>query len=317
MGKYFQVDGKKLHQQYKDHLSGFKQWKQLSHAEDWMLFPKNLGPFLSIDETALSQGELYTIIINKQAHGKKGSIVAMVKGTSANDVIKVLRRIPQKDREMVKEVTLDMAPSMEKIIASSFSKAIQVTDRFHVQKLVYDAVQEIRIKYRWEAIELENIKIQNARKTGKKYVPEELKNGDTLKQLLARSRYLLFKNCQKWTNSQEQRALILFQKYPLLEKVYNLAMRLGQIFSNSASKTEAFNKLAFWFKEVEDLDLKSFQTVLRSFQMHYETILNFFNNRSTNAAAESFNAKIKSLRAASRGVSDVSFFLFRLAKLYA
>lgn len=282
-----------------------------------MLFPQNLGPCLSIDETALTQGEFYTIIINKQAHGKKGAIVAMVKGTWANDVIKVLRRIPQKDREVVKEVTLDMAPNMEKVITSSFPKAVQVTDRFHVQKLAYDAVQEIRIKYCWGAIKLENNRILNARKTGNKYVPEELENGDTLKQLLARSRYLLFKSCNNWTNSQEQRALILFQKYPLLEKVYNLAMRLGQIFSYSASKTEAFNKLAFWFKDVEDLNLKSFQTVLRSFQMHYDTILNFFNNGSTNAAAESFNAKTKSLRAASRGVSDVSFFLFRLAKLYA
>ena len=38
---------------------------------------------------------------------------------------------------------------------------------------------------------------------------------------------------------------------------------------------------------------------------------------STNAAVESFNAKIKQFRAAIRGVVDVKFFLFRLAKIYA
>ncbi|MGX5858538.1 transposase [Dyadobacter jiangsuensis] len=43
----------------------------------------------------------------------------------------------------------------------------------------------------------------------------------------------------------------------------------------------------------------------------------FFNNRSTNASAESFNAKIKAFRSSSRGVRDVRFFLFRLSKLYA
>ena len=51
--------------------------------------------------------------------------------------------------------------------------------------------------------------------------------------------------------------------------------------------------------------------------MHYEKILNFFDKRSTNAASESFNAKIKAFRAQFRGVKDKEFFLFRLSKLYA
>ncbi|MGY0426465.1 MAG: transposase [Polaribacter sp.] len=46
-------------------------------------------------------------------------------------------------------------------------------------------------------------------------------------------------------------------------------------------------------------------------------MLNFFNNRSTNANAESFNAKIKLFRANLRGVTDITFFLFRLHKLFA
>ncbi|MDP2188422.1 MAG: transposase, partial [Sphingobacteriaceae bacterium] len=37
----------------------------------------------------------------------------------------------------------------------------------------------------------------------------------------------------------------------------------------------------------------------------------------TNASAESFNAKIKAFRAQFRGVRDINFFLFRIAKLYA
>ncbi len=61
---------------------------------------------------------------------------------------------------------------------------------------------------------------------------------------------------------------------------------------------------------------KSFNTISRTIQMHYETILNYFNNRSTNAS-ESFNAKIKEFRAQFRGVKDVEFFLFRLTKIYA
>jgi hypothetical protein len=40
---------------------------------------------------------------------------------------------------------------------------------------------------------------------------------------------------------------------------------------------------------------------------HYRNILNFFENRSTNASAESFDAKLKAFRAYLRGVRDISF----------
>ena len=48
-----------------------------------------------------------------------------------------------------------------------------------------------------------------------------------------------------------------------------------------------------------------------------ETILNYFDNRTTNASAESFNARIKLFRANQKGVRDTKFFLFRITKLYA
>ncbi|MCI7293191.1 MAG: transposase, partial [Butyricimonas virosa] len=50
---------------------------------------------------------------------------------------------------------------------------------------------------------------------------------------------------------------------------------------------------------------------------HSTRILNFFNNRSTNASAEAFNAKLKDFRAQFRGVLDIKFFLFRVAKIFA
>jgi hypothetical protein len=61
---FYQLDGKRIEEQYVSHLSGFGQWDQLDHAQDWILFPDNIGPYLSIDETCLSQGELYTVITN-------------------------------------------------------------------------------------------------------------------------------------------------------------------------------------------------------------------------------------------------------------
>ena len=317
LGHYFQIDGKQLQEQYKEHISDYNGWEQKDHADEWMLFPKNVSPYLSIDETALSNGELYTIVTNKGAKGRKGAIVAMIKGTVAEDIISVLKKIPERLRKKVQEVTMDMAANMQLAIRRCFTNAHRVIDRFHVQKLAYDAVQECRIKYRWEALDAENEAIKQAKRNKTIFRGEVLSNGDTLKQLLARSRYLLFKHHSKWTQVQKNRAELLFERYPELKKAYKLSLRLGEIFKVCKSKEQAFKRLALWYNDVEDSAIEAFRTVSRSIQAHYLSILNFFTNRSTNASAESFNAKVKAFRATSRGVRDVKFFLFRLSKIYA
>jgi transposase len=220
----------------------------------------------------------------------------MVKGTKAETVIKILHKTPLKHRKKVKEVTLDMAGNMGLIVKKFFPNATLVIDRFHVQKLALDALQEIRIKHRWEAIDTENDAIEYARNKAVKHSPKVLSNGDTLKQLLARSRYLLYKSSSKWADNQVQRAAILFEEYPELEKAYQLCQNLSWIFNNTKDKTSALIRLAKWNEKVRQAKFKSFNTIARTMSIHYQNILNYFDNRSTNASAESFNAKIKALR---------------------
>ena len=233
MDKLFGLNGKKLQRQYKNHLSNFNNWKQKRRAKEWLVYPQNMGEYLSIDETSLSDGELYTLLTNKAAKGKKGSIVGIIAGTKAADIMKVLRKIPEPKRKMVKEVTLDMAANMELAIKKSFPWAKRVTDRFHVQKLAWDAVQEMRIKYRWEALDQESDAIELAKAKGTPYKPDILSNGDTLKQLLARSRYVLYKRPVNWSKSQAERATLLFERYPDIEMAFLLGLKLAKIYDKT------------------------------------------------------------------------------------
>lgn len=315
--KHYYINGDHFGQQYKEHLSDYHQWNQKSHAQEWMLFPENLGSRLSLDETSLSNGELYTILTNKAAKGQKGVLVAMVKGTKAESVIEVLTQIPKRLRDNVEEVTLDMANSMNLVVKYCFGKATKVIDRFHVQKLAYDALQEMRIKHRWDAINEETNAIDNARWEKTEYVPFRFDNGDTKKQLLARSRYLLFKSADKWSDSQKARAKILFAQYPDIKQAFGLTHSLRLIFSITKDKRVAYTKLAKWYNDVTESGFKAFNTISATIYSHYKEILNFFDNRSTNASAESFNAKLKAFRSNLRGVRDITFFLFRVAKIYA
>lgn len=315
--RYFHIDGDQFERQYKEHLSGYDSWTEKEHAQEWLLFPENIGPYLSIDETSISKGELYTLVTNKEAHGGKGSLVAIVKGVKSEDVINVLEKLPEEKLQEVKEVTLDLSDSMRKIVRRCFTSATRVIDRFHVQKLACDAVQEIRVGHRWEAIQEDTDAREEAKGTGRKYEPHCFENGDTRKELLARSRYLLFKSADKWSEGQKERARILFREYPDIERAYGLCHSLRMIFNKRSVKAGARTNLARWYRDVEESGFDSFNTIAATIYEHNDEILNFYNRRATNAAAESFNAKIKAFRAQLRGVVDGKFFLFRVMKLYA
>ncbi len=311
------MDGALYERQYREHLSGYRSWEQLPHATDWILFEKNIGSYVGIDEVALSRGELYTVLINKAAKGKKGSIIAIIKGTDAKTVCDVLLKLSRRRRFQVREITMDMAPNMELIAKTCFPAAKRVIDRFHVQQLAFEAVQQMRIKARWQALDKEAIDMAVAKAKGQKYIAPTFENGDSLKQLLARSRYLLFKKESLWTASQKQRAEILFREYPDIKKAYYLSMQLGLIYHQAKTKDVALTRLARWYDQVDKSGFLSFGTIARTIQSHYLNIINFFDKRSTNAASESFNAKIKAFREQFRGVRDKAFFLFRLSKLFA
>ncbi len=315
--EFYLIDGHQFEKQYKEVLSGYKDWDQFEHAESWLLFPENIGISLAIDETSLSNGELYTIVTNRDKHGKSGCLVAVIAGTKAEDVWEVLDKIDEQERNKVEEVTLDLSDSMRKIVRHCFPKAKRVIDRFHIQKLACDAVQQMRIAYRWDAIQEANDEMEDAKLSGTKYIPNVLPNGDTKKELLARSRYLLFKSAEQWTDTQKQRAAILFEQYPKLRTAYSLSHSLRMIFARNTIKDAARLSMAKWYNKVEEAGFHSFNVIAATFYEHYEDILNFYNNRSSNAAAESFNAKIKLFRANLRGVADKRFFLFRISKLYA
>ena len=129
--------------------------------------------------------------------------------------------------------------------------------------------------------------------------------------------FLLFKSANNWTKRQKIRASILFEEYPDIKEAYGLCHSLRMIFSKNTIKDVARLAMARLNNKIEVAGLHSFNVIAATFYEHYDEILNFYNNRSSNALAECFNAKIKLFRANLRGVADKKFFLFRIANLFA
>ena len=284
---------------------------------------------MSLDETCLSNGDVYTILTDKAAHGGKGALAAMVRGVASDTVSAILRKVPLEQRLKVKTVTTDLSSAMMLTVRNVFPGASLVNDRFHVQQLISEAVDQLRIRHRWEVLDAENKAIREHRQKRKEakskeerdligqWEPERMENGETMPQIMARSRHIILKHKSKWNEQQQARAKILFVRFPDLKTAYNLFLKLVTIFNRKSDASVARLDLARWYNEVSAFGSNEFNKVLETFENHNDTIINYFERRLTNASAESFNAKIKAFRTQFRGVGDIKFFMFRLSTLYS
>ena len=305
------VNGKYFAEQYRNRISGYTEWREAELGCGFYFNANNIGPYMSLDETCLSNGEVWTFLTNKDGHGGRGTLAAAIPGTKSDEITTILIGAMGKSvRRRVKEVTCDLSPSMMLIAAEVFYNAHVVNDRFHVQQVYNEAVDEIRIDIRRQLIAEDNSR-------DKSETPITYSNGETMRQILARSKHTLMMSQNKWTDIQRHRANILFKHYPILKTAYHLAMELRQIFNAKISPTKAMGRMNKWYEKVMALGNNNFRSVIKTFKNHATTILNYFRRRATNASAEAFNSKVKIFRSQMRGVRDRDFFIFRLVKLYA
>jgi transposase len=344
LGRFYHIKGSEVERYYKYHLSDYTSWAQKEHSTDWVLEAQNIGEHLSIDETQLC-GDVYTILSNKDGKGKKGTLVAIVKGTRSDVVSQIIKKIPTEQLDKVKEVTMDFSDSMRSIAEQCFPHAIIVIDHFHIMQRLGEALEELRLKYKRQAVtenkkaaaeftKNEVIKAQHRkyyRKNHKKnpketrgrkrirkraYKPIVLSNGDTKVELHTRSRNLLSQDADKWGEHKKERARLLFELHPELREAYSLICHLRAIFKKHSSVAEAKTKLKAWYNDVGKCTLREVKSARDCIKSRQDHILNFFINRSTNAAAESLNSKMKGFRAQLHGIADIPFFMFRLSKIF-
>ena len=346
VGRFYKVDGNRLERAYKDHLSNFKDWAQKDHADKWVLLSQNLGKHLSIDETMLCK-DLFTFLTNKDGHGRRGSLIAVVKGTTSEEVVKHLMKLSEDKRLAVEEVTMDFSYSMFSIVSQAFPNATIVIDCFHVMMRLGEALEEMRMKMKRQAqSELKREKRLHKKKCEKrrkarlyyrkhhpkkrgekrgrprkkraneKFVPAKLANNETKIDLLTRVRYPLLKSMNDWTDKQKERMTILYELNSKMRTAYLLANKFRNIMKKKQTREKTKVELHEWYKEVGKSLIRELIAARDTIKSREEYVLNYFINRSTNAAAESINSKIKGFRSQMRGVADLPFFVYRLRNIF-
>lgn len=288
---------------------------------------------MSMDDKNIG-GIGYIIFRNKLT----GKIALMIAATKLKILKKILYFLPSKISFSVKKITRDMAYGYNWMIREIFPCAVQIADKFHVIKHALDALQDVRVRYRqmlltarrkaYESHKKEETerrrecteKNRPYRKEAFEYKEPELRNGETHLELLAKSRYLLFKFPEKWEDYQKERAEILFSEYPEIKTAYDRVceFRKWMKSDNVGKNTELLKaELNDWYEKTEKDDTEEIMNFKSLAERNLTSILNYFDDGDTNADAEGLNSQIQKFIHMNGGVKDRDFFHFRLMKYFS
>lgn len=295
--------------------------------------PENVGEEMCIDEKYINQ-DFYTVLSNP----KTNKIAALIQSTKSNLLAQALHKMGSK-LLIVKTLNRDLSQTYDWVGRQVFMNAQHVADKFHVMRHAFDSLQSIRIaikNFEAQAVaDAEQAHLARELKFKKehkekydfhyqikpyKHKYEILENGDTIPQLLARSRYLLFKPKGKWSSNQKARAEILFKRYPDLGRAHELIISFRKWFSSEnigKQRKTILKQLNRWYKNIKEFNLAHLSLFSALVKRNEGSIMNYFKQGSTNAKAEAMNSRIQSFIHSNRGVRNLDFFLYRLAGFFS
>ncbi len=339
MSRILRVGSKTLYRWYREILSDYTPVEQSELGpHDVMENGKrvrvpifkieHMGTHMAIDEKNLG-GQTYTILSNNDT----GKIAAMIESHKKETLTNILRKFGDKCFK-VRTISRDLSQVYEWTCREVFMNAAHVADKFHVVKIGLSSLQQIRIEERQKELKAKRIRHKQYMDEQNRMVEEGLQNrvkpfkddqavlanGETKLQLLARSRYLLFKFSSQWSDHQSARAKILFELYPTLVEAYEVICAFRKWYQKSKQFTPIGVKvwrLKRWCEKCSSCSSDHMLEFVNVVKRHQSSIIRFFRTSITNAKAEALNGKIARFYSSSYGTRDIDFFLFRLARYFS
>lgn len=272
---------------------------------------ENMGADMAVDEKQIAD-EMFTILLNR----KTGKIALMAQSMKVKELVILSEKLGDK-RFDVRTVTCDLSPTYDWYIRQTFMNAAQIADKFHIVTHLEEALQDHRIRLKHEYLSNWRADCESQKK---KLPHTKLSNGETIPELLARSRYLLFKLPQDWSASQKERAAVLFHQYPNLKTDHELKTWLRNWYdkTNIGKPLQSIKEqLQLWCNAVDDAasdELKNFKHTLLNNQ---GKVIHYFTEGKTNAQAENLNGRIQSFIRSNFGIRDKDFFLWRCKQYFS
>ena len=232
---------------------------------------------LGVDETSTKKGHHYvTLGVDMDEHrvihvapGKGKETIASIKQHLASKGVKA---------KQIKEASMDLSPAFISGMTQHFPQAQITFDRFHVVKLLNEAMDQTRKSERLEH--------------------EDLKG----------HKYTFLKNPQNLSNTKKQELEVLVLAYPNLGEAYRLKTLFNDLWAMPDKEAaEAF--LNQWCDEVLKADISAFSKFAKTIRAHWDGIVRFVESGLTNAILEGINNKVQLAKRRARGYRNIQNFI--------
>lgn len=228
---------------------------------------------IGMDEKSAKKGHRYiTVFVDLDA--RKAIYVAEGRGSEA--VAEFRKELERRngDPSRIEHVSCDMSKAYIKGVQENFHNAKITFDRFHIVKIINEAVDETRRRERKER-------------------PDLLKN----------TRYLFLKNDESLTEAQKSRLDVLSMRKWNLKSIRALHIRRNfqEIYKNASSREEFERLLEAWHGWASKSRLEPMKAAARTIKRHWEGIVNWYDSRINNGILEGMNSLIQAAKARARG----------------
>ncbi len=225
---------------------------------------------LHVDETSFKRGHSYvTVIVDGDSH----KVIDVEEGRDAATVERFSAFLDAHtgDSAAIEYVTSDMSSAYASGTELCFPNAKLTVDKFHVKKLMLEAMNKVRIE--------EQGKQARRRDAGRKLM------------MIPQSRM---------TEEQLARMESLSKEYPKTGRAFRMVQGLDVMYgakTMSEGKVQ-FDKLCSWLRRSR---LEPMKAVAQTLKAHEQGILCYFLARLTNAVSEGLNSLIQAAKRKARG----------------
>lgn len=234
---------------------------------------------LAIDETSRLRGHDYvTVVIDAD----RRRVIDVEEGRDKETISLFTKKLETRggDAKAISAVTSDMSKSYLPAIAENFPNAISIIDKFHVKKVLIDALDTVR--------------------------KEEQKTAVSKAELF-RGRRLFMVPKGRMTEAQAEKLNSLSKLYPKTGRAYRIVAALDSFYAcQSVEDAEgAFEELYSWMRRCR---LQPMKDAALTLMRHKDKILSYFCHRITNAICEGINSMIQAAKRKARGFNTFRGF---------
>jgi transposase len=228
----------------------------------------------------------------------------MVECTQADGVEQAMKKFGS-HLQKIKNISMDMSPTYALVFNDLVPRALQVVDKFHVMKYVYEALGDVRKRIVKELTE--QLSKEKKRTEEDKKILREIER-------LRRVSHAITQSPDKWNDEMQETMEQVLYKQEDLKNACQISQDFKQwyAYENAVKSTENIkNNLQQWY--LQAIKIKEYKSVVKMIRKHETEIINCFRHGLTNAKAENLNGKLQRFVSANYGLKDKDFFLYRTA----